>query len=77
MTENCSIVIPVFNEEEILEKRIHLLVEDLKKHFKNFEIVLTENGSVDNTKVIIRKLPKSMIWLLQKLMMKKQTMVRL
>ncbi len=56
MTENCSIVIPVFNEEEILEKRIHLLVEDLKKRFKDFEIVLTENGSVDNTKSIIRTL---------------------
>ncbi len=56
MTENCSIVIPVFNEEEILEKRIHLLVEDLKKRFKDFEIVITENGRVNKTKSIISTL---------------------
>jgi glycosyltransferase involved in cell wall biosynthesis len=56
MTENCSIVIPVFNEEEILEKRIRFLAEELKKYFSEFEIILTENGSVDNTKNIIRKL---------------------
>lgn len=56
MTDNCSIVIPVFNEEEILEKRIRDLSEDLKNYFREFEIIITENGSVDNTKAIIRKL---------------------
>ncbi len=56
MTDNCSIVIPVFNEEEILEKRIRNLAVDLQKYFHEFEIIITENGSVDNTKAIIRKL---------------------
>jgi|CXWJ01.1.fsa_nt_gi glycosyltransferase involved in cell wall biosynthesis len=56
MTENCSIVIPIFNEEEILEARIRTLAIELKNYFKEFEIILTENGSRDNTKEIVRKL---------------------
>ena len=56
MFDSCSIVIPVFNEEEILETRVRLLSADLKNYFKDFEIILTENGSRDNTKTIVRKL---------------------
>jgi glycosyltransferase involved in cell wall biosynthesis len=58
MRKNISIVIPVFNEEEILEKRIRTLHHDLKSLFNDFEIVLTENGSRDNTKAMARALAK-------------------
>jgi glycosyltransferase involved in cell wall biosynthesis len=60
MTRTSSIVIPVFNEEEILEKRIRMLVAELSKYFKEFEIILTENGSRDNTKSLVRKLADEM-----------------
>jgi len=46
-----SIVIPVYNEEKILESAVLKLIEDLKsyeEHFE-FEIVLAENGSKDKT----------------------------
>lgn len=55
MRKNISIVIPIFNEEEILEKRIKWLHPELKKLFQEFEIILTENGSKDNTKEIARR----------------------
>lgn len=51
-----SIVIPIFNEEEILEERIAYLIPELRGYFQNVEIVLSENGSVDGTKEIARQL---------------------
>ena len=56
MRENVSVVIPIYNEEEILFASIKQLEQDLKLRFNNFEIVLTENGSIDNTKNIARQL---------------------
>lgn len=56
MRPSVSIVIPIFNEEEILEERIAYLIPELRGEFRNFEIVLSENGSVDGTKEIARQL---------------------
>jgi glycosyltransferase involved in cell wall biosynthesis len=46
-----SIVIPVYNEEKILEKAVSELFKMLKKYEVDFdfELVLAENGSKDNT----------------------------
>ncbi len=46
-----SIVIPVYNEEEILEKAVTTLKRDLEQFSDNyeFEIILAENGSKDRT----------------------------
>lgn len=46
-----SIVIPVYNEEEILEKAIITLKKDLEPFSDDhdFEIILAENGSSDKT----------------------------
>lgn len=51
-----SIVIPVFNEEEILKDRIKYLIPELKQIFQNIDIILSENGSTDRTKEIIKQL---------------------
>lgn len=56
MRPSISIVIPIFNEEEILEERIAYLIPELRRDFQNVEIVLSENGSVDGTKEITRQL---------------------
>ncbi len=58
MRQNVSLVVPILNEEELLADRVKLLDAELKKEFQNYEIVLTENGSVDNTKSIARSLEK-------------------
>lgn len=55
MTE-LSIIIPCYNEE----KNIHLIVEKLKDvlNKKEFELVLVDNGSADNTQQEIKKYSK-------------------
>lgn len=47
-----SIIIPVYNESEILSRSIGELVNDLKKAGLDFEIILAENGSRDDTVAI-------------------------
>ena len=55
-----SIVIPVYNEELILETSIARLINELAhRNLKNYEIVISENGSTDNTNVIIKRLKRT------------------
>jgi glycosyltransferase involved in cell wall biosynthesis len=43
-------VIPAFNEEMRLESSVKILLKFLKKHFgKNFEVIISEDGSTDKT----------------------------
>lgn len=53
-----SIIIPIHNEEEILEQEIRSLVSAMNELLQNsdYEITLVENGSLDNTLNIAKKL---------------------
>ena len=54
MINNFSVVIPVFNEEEIFlesAEKIFNICEEMKMPF---EIIFSENGSMDNTKNLIQ-----------------------
>mgnify|MGYP001074944754 CR=1 FL=1 len=51
-----SIVIPVHNEEKILEEQTLKLAEHVQKLVEKFEILFVENGSTDDTLQIIEKL---------------------
>ncbi len=53
-----SVVIPVFNEEEILRENFIKLNSFMKKNFKKYEIIICDNGSTDGTKEIGLKLAK-------------------
>lgn len=56
-----DIVIPAYNEAEILENNIDKLVGFLKLNFnyyKNCKVVIADNGSTDNTRGIAEKLVK-------------------
>lgn len=44
-----SIIIPSFNDEDKVEKKIFQLVEKLKKIIIRFEIIIINDGSTDNT----------------------------
>ena len=50
-----SIIIPTYNEEKDIEKCINSLQ---KQSFKDFEIIVVDDGSTDKTKEIIRKYNK-------------------
>lgn len=48
MKENFSIVIPAYNEEENIKNYDTLLIPSIK-HYKNFEVIVVDDGSKDNT----------------------------
>lgn len=54
-----SIVVPIYNEEAILEEEITNFLRKLKKLGEDrFEIILAENGSTDKTLAIAQRLAK-------------------
>jgi hypothetical protein len=53
-----TLVIPIYNEENILEASVVELVERLGTLGKTYEIVLAENGSIDRTLAIAGELSR-------------------
>jgi glycosyltransferase involved in cell wall biosynthesis len=51
-----SVVIPVFNEERIVEGSLRELYARLGKLGRSFEIIVVENGSTDKTPEILREI---------------------
>lgn len=58
MVKSLTVIIPIFNEEVLLEKNAIKLLKNLKKIYKEFEILLVENGSTDKTYEVANKLAK-------------------
>ena len=54
--KNFPIVIPIFNEEEILEESTNAIFSLCKRMEIDFEIIFSENGSTDKTKAIAEEL---------------------
>lgn len=54
-----SIVIPIYNEEEILRTAVTHLVEALETFGRSYELILAENGSRDRTRDIMRELSQT------------------
>ncbi len=54
-----SVVIPVYNEEKILKESITELYRMLCNFNKSFEIIVSENGSTDRTREILKDLSLS------------------
>ena len=60
LKHDISIVLPAYNEESIIEKNVKILVEYLKtlNDKYNWEIVIVNDGSSDNTGILADKLAK-------------------
>ena len=54
MINNFSVVIPVFNEEEIFLESANKIYSICQEMNMPFEIIFSENGSMDNTKNLIQ-----------------------
>ncbi len=50
-----SIVIPCYNEQEVLEQTIAVLTDDMKKFGYDYELVFVDDGSKDKTLEILQK----------------------
>lgn len=55
---NLSIIIPCFNEAADLEDSVKRNINDGKRYLKNFETIIVDDGSTDNSLGIARKLSK-------------------
>ena len=56
---NFSIVVPIYNEEDILSESLNNIISICERTATDYEIIISENGSTDNTKNIARKLVQS------------------
>jgi len=56
---NFSIVIPIYNEEDILEESLNNIISICERTDLDYEIIISENGSTDNTKNFARKFEQS------------------
>lgn len=55
----CSIIIPVYNEEELIEGSIQELLASLSQLTVSYELIIVENGSKDKTYDIAQKLAQN------------------
>ena len=54
-----TIIVPVYNKEEILEGSFNILCGYLKKKFKNnWKVIIAERGSTDNSAAVARKIAR-------------------
>ena len=56
INESVSILVPVFNIEKNIEKNINILIEKISPFMTNFEIIISDDGSDDNSKKAIEKI---------------------
>ena len=54
-----SVVIPTYNQGDLLKKCLETVV---KQSFKNYEVIVIDNHSNDNTQKIIKKFKKKIIY---------------
>jgi len=53
--KSISIIIPVYNEEKLLKNAVEVSLEKLSRNFNDFEIILVDDGSKDNSMHILKE----------------------
>ena len=56
INELVSILVPVYNIENTIEKNINILIDKVSPFLMNFEIIISDDGSSDNSKEEIKKI---------------------
>lgn len=56
INELVSILAPVYNMEKNIERNINILTEKISPFISNFEIIISDDGSEDNSKNVIEKI---------------------
>ncbi|MCK4994214.1 MAG: glycosyltransferase [Candidatus Omnitrophica bacterium] len=53
-----SLIVPVFNEQEIIEETVEIYLNDLSEIFDEYELIVIDDASSDHTKELLLKLEK-------------------
>jgi len=64
--EMVTVILPVHNEEKMLERNVKGLTGILEKSLGDFEIIISEDGSTDRTPEIVKKLESSRVRVIQR-----------
>ena len=48
-----SVIVPVFQEQSVIEEFLSSLVDFMRSRFKRFEIIVVDDGSTDKTQQIL------------------------
>ncbi len=57
-----SIILPCYNEENSIESNISKIQEELSKTKKDYEIIVVDDGSTDNSKVKLKSLDINVVY---------------
>jgi glycosyltransferase involved in cell wall biosynthesis len=49
LNNSVSVIVPVYNESDYISSNTTLLVSYLREHLSTYEVILVENGSIDDT----------------------------
>jgi len=56
MKSSVSVIVPAYNEESRILPTLERLCEYLKSHFREFEIIVVDDGSTDDTASVVKAL---------------------
>ena len=62
---NISIVIPAYNEEDRINKTLNKIINYFNKNKYNYEIIVVDDGSTDNTVNVVKTIKNTKIIILQ------------
>jgi glycosyltransferase involved in cell wall biosynthesis len=54
-----SVIVPALNEEKFLESTVETVLEAAQSHFNQYEIIIFNDGSTDNTGLVADKISKN------------------
>jgi glycosyltransferase involved in cell wall biosynthesis len=63
--EKVSVILPIYNEERILERNVKRLTKVLERSLDDFEVIISEDGSTDRTPEIAKSLKTENVRILQ------------
>jgi dolichol-phosphate mannosyltransferase len=58
VSKSVSVIIPIYNEEKIIESAIKQCIDALEEGFEDYELIIVNDGSKDSTQSIIERLCK-------------------
>jgi len=67
MKERISVVVPVYNVEQYLEKCVNSIINQT---YKNLEIILVDDGATDKSGKLIKEIKKRLLKLEMNIMLK-------